>query len=482
MDWNRAERATPGRGYTLTIYGSRFSNHRFTAKERYEDCLFAELAEFSRSIFESEVSFNRVTFSQGANFTGAIFKRGASFIDCRFEAPGKAPEAPCATFSNCQFWYQAWFWKSSFEGKADFSQTNIRKGQPPHERIPDNGRANFSWCRFEGDAELSQLWIEGPAYFWGTRFLREANLYALRFESSADFEGTRWKVCVSVWEIPMLFHRLLKIGILHPDAEMNGYANFIGVKNEAELTRKLKDLPSAHDIQKIILPMWNRLALPMFSDQEVDFSGVSAANASSVRFIGVNLGKAKLADSSLALAQFDDVVWARQKMFAARRKRSAIYDESASTDITNVKRVGRFYHDIRVSYQGKKQPDLAGDFYYGEMEMRRLSQSRFIRRISLTAWFKYLNGYGENYAFSLILLAVIVLVLFPALYMAAGLERRNPLLALLHSLEVVTFLKEGSQPASTGIAVRFIEGFERVLGALQLGLSLAAIKRKFERG
>jgi hypothetical protein len=64
------------------------------------------------------------------------------------------------------------------------------------------------------------------------------------------------------------------------------------------------------------------------------------------------------------------------------------------------------------------------------------------------------------------------------LYLATGVS--NPATAELHSLEAVTFLKADT-PASTSVATRFIEGFERLAVAVQLGLFLPAIKRKFVR-
>jgi uncharacterized protein YjbI with pentapeptide repeats len=465
--------ATPSR--TGLIKDSQFNKRDFSEPENFTECCFEKPADFSEATFHAAANFHRVNFSHGANFKGAVFEQGASFTDCTFA---------WARFSLSQFWYQAWFWKSLFKGEVDFSHATIRKGQTPHKRITDNGRANFSWCRFEGDTNLSQLWIEGPAFFWGTRFLTKANLYALRFEAGAHFEGTPWRVCVSRQEIPECFDELLKIGVLHPDAEWIGprtmYANFIGVQTAEQLVSKLNQHLPPDAIERV-RRLWMDLAQPMFSNQLVNFSGMSAADASSVRFSGVNLSRAMLADSAIAAAQFDDVEWDTRKMFATHRRRSAIWDEGAAREPQQFAAVGRFYHDVRVSYERKNQSELAGDFYYGEIEMRRRSQPWFIRSISLAAWFKYLSGYGENYVLSLIWLAVFVLLLCPGLYVAAGFARGDPVRSLLHSLEVVTFLKEPNQATPEIVAVRVIEGFERVLVALQLGLFLLGIKRKFMR-
>jgi hypothetical protein len=86
----------------------------------------------------------------------------------------------------------------------------------------------------------------------------------------------------------------------------------------------------------------------------------------------------------------------------------------------------------------------------------------------------------SSYALPLLWLAAVVLLLCPALYVAAGCAARNPVQAVLHSLEVVTFLKESGPNATSLMTVRFVEG-ERILSVALLGLFVPAIQRKFAR-
>jgi uncharacterized protein YjbI with pentapeptide repeats len=433
---------------------------------------FAEPADFRGARFPSRAYFEGVDFRAGANFQGAVFEQGATFFDCRFAQ---------ANFSWCRFNYQAYFWRSHFEGEADFSQALILKGPNAPAGFLNNGEANFSWAWFGGEAKFARVRIEGPAYFWATRFRSLADLSDIRFESDARFEGAPWRVCVSRLELGSLYDELVRRGVLHPDPETSDgrFANFLGVESEEQLVRRMGGALPA-DAVEAVRRLWTERAQPMFSDRGAWLTGVTAANPSQVLFTGVNLGRVRIAGSGLAGARFEDVEWDHRRVFGALRRRSAAYDERECRERRDYETVCGFYHDLRVSYEQKNRLETAGDFYYGEMEMRRMRQPRLWRAVSLTAWFKYLSGYGENYALALAWLAAVVLVLCPALYIAAGFGQRNPVQAVLHSLEVVTFLKE-SGPAAAIIPVRFVEGVERVLAAALLGLFLPAIQRKFSR-
>jgi hypothetical protein len=83
----------------------------------------------------------------------------------------------------------------------------------------------------------------------------------------------------------------------------------------------------------------------------------------------------------------------------------------------------RVYRAIRIGYESRKDYARASDFYFGEMEMRRLAiQAGSWHRgvLSPTTWYGLLSGYGERWAHALGWFAAVVLV-SAALYASAGL-------------------------------------------------------------
>lgn len=348
---------------------------RVITESEFRNRVFTEPVDYRGALFTSPAKFDTVDFRGGANFQGAVFEQGAYFFDCHFTS---------AEFSWCRFLYQAYFWRCRFEGLlADFSQALVLKGPNPPATYLHNGEANFSWACFNADANLARLRVEGPAFFWGTRFKAAADLSDVRFDGNARFEGTPWRVCVSRQEVAEFYDQLVSIGVLHLDPETSDgrFANFVGVETVEQLLSKLNGRLPVHALE-IVRQLWIDRALRMFSDQGATLTGASAAHASAVHFSGVNLNRALIADSGLAKAQFDDVEWSRRKMFGTRRRRSAVYDESLSREPRAYAIVGSFYHDIRLNYEQRNEPELARDFYYGEMETRCLSPdfSRVVRQ------------------------------------------------------------------------------------------------------
>lgn len=150
--------------------------------------------------------------------------------------------------------------------------------------------------------------------------------------------------------------------------------------------------------------------------------------------------------------------------------------------------LGKLYYELRLNHEEKGLFDEAIDFLYGEMETKRRSQSIPLRQISLTAWYRYLSAYGARPGLALFWLVAAIFIFFPLLYVVAGLSHDpvDPVKAILHSLEISTFLetpKGATEAARDGvpIAAKFVAGFERLAVPFQAALFALAIQRKFGR-
>jgi hypothetical protein len=97
-------------------------------------------------------------------------------------------------------------------------------------------------------------------------------------------------------------------------------------------------------------------------------------------------------------------------------------------DERNYGLIAEVYQQLKRNYDAKGDYLTAGQWHYGEMEMKRL-HSRWRWRplrwlgqhLSLAALYKYASSYGESYVLPLIWLGV-VLAAFGALYPVVGLE------------------------------------------------------------
>jgi hypothetical protein len=86
--------------------------------------------------------------------------------------------------------------------------------------------------------------------------------------------------------------------------------------------------------------------------------------------------------------------------------------------------IAELYHQLKKNYDECKDYWTAGDFHYGEMEMKCL-RSR-ARNLRLMAWYKYASQYGESYMRPLLGLA-FALIIFTLLFPLVALDRSENL-------------------------------------------------------
>lgn len=458
-------RSAPFRG--KEIMGSDFFRH-----------VFRRAVNFSGAIFKDVADFTEAAFLEKADFKGAVFQQGVSFFGGTFHGD--------ADFSWCRFVDKAYFWRTHFSGKTTFLQATVQPSdQSQTSGFLYPGEANFSWAFFSDQTDFYRTHFHGPTYFWRTVFGAGVTFTEAKFESSVVFEGTEDEVCIARRDFTSrsLFDLLLSRGIIWLDRETEGYhdyAHFNSIGTREALRHRLEREGFQADQAAEIEAVWQRYAKKMFtSSDDVSFENVVFQKPDHARFMRVNLDKCLFSGSNIDQVDFTDVRWDERSTFLWLSKRRAVRDEHYAETRHNHALVARLYHDLRKNYEASDHYQEAGEFYYGEMEMKRLVQPAILRNISLTAIYKYLSGYGEQHGLALLWLISAVFIFFPALYLASGVAD-EAVRAIVHSLEVSTFL-EGNPGMTEALLGRFIEGCQRILVSLLAGLFVLAIKRKFER-
>src|SRR5438876_54545 len=94
----------------------------------------------------------------------------------------------------------------------------------------------------------------------------------------------------------------------------------------------------------------------------------------------------------------------------------------------NYRLIAELYQRLKKYYDDRRDYWSAGDFHYGELEMKRLHSPhknkvlRWLHRnLGLVACYKYASAYGESYIKPIVSLAFILLI-FALLYPATGLR------------------------------------------------------------
>lgn len=262
---------------------------------------------------------------------------------------------------------------------------------------------------------------------------------------------------------------------------------------------------------------------------EADLSGakLSGANLSGAKLIGANLSGANLSMANLNKTKFDNTnisrcrfllskicnadlinaTWSNSKELdfgkfnPFRHKRKIVYDEVEANDKATWEYVGDIYRQLKINYENKRDFAEAGDFGYGQMEMKRKSMTG-LTRIFCT-FYKWFSGYGEMPSLAAVWL-LLFLLLFPLAYMFNGIEPRTPATklekihygpswsfpnwqavcdfggAFVHTLQVATIQKDKAYQ-SYDHPGRVLEILEVILFPVQITLLVLALKRKFRR-
>jgi uncharacterized protein YjbI with pentapeptide repeats len=536
----------------------------FTGFSDFSLAEFGEAVDFRRTTFEGSAAFLRTVFRQSANFRETVFKGHARFVNAMFCGPTGftlAQFSDDAYFGGSRFLSRALFLDTRFLGTAEFSSCRF------------DGDADFRWGDFKKAAEFTRMKCAAEAdfreasfsesaIFEESTFVRKAIFHKCRFRSIADLSSATFSEDVDLSEADFAkFARLGKcrfgaeVTLLNTrfedacdltDAVFEGDAIFVGARFQKDV-----------DVRRAKFTQDAKFIYARFG-QDADFSSTAFARICDLRgavfhgaatfrdtsfrcdqsvgpgpvfpvarferpertlFYRTYLGQALLHNCDVSRVTFSAVHW----RLRANRKRM-VFDEIvdvkddtatalrpalASPDERNYVLIAEIYQQLKKNYDERRDYWTAGDFHYGEMEMKRRSSPRrnkFLRwlqrNLGLIAWYRYASEYGEDYVLPALWLLVLLLA-FALVYPLVGL---TPGATVAHT--AATSLEQGtgqvglaeaySGPGiTTTVGVAFFQRdlayvpsypWGRLLSWLQLlltytlvALFLLALRRQFRR-
>lgn len=379
-----------------------YAKRRFSRRCIFNRAVFAGSADFSGVVFCEGAIFSEATFLQQANFLGSVFTKEGVFAWATF--------ARGASFFAVKFIEEARFHWARFGQAAIFSGTAF------------GGDARFNSAVFLGDVFFNVIRPTAPS---GATNARHSPIrfpfIATAFEKRADFR----------------------------EATFDGRAEF-------RQTRFREDASGEPGI--------------MLSSARFDKPRL-------VIFYDVYLGQALFHNCDVSEFQFTKVRWRERpngKRMVFEEHKSLRVDQVDTVALLsggsgpvelNYGLIAELYQQLKKNYDDRKDYWTAGDFHYGEMEMKRLATpnpnrvSRWIgakiktwlarenpgglarrakskgysessfhalrqkwhRRMGLAAWYKRASEYGESYGRPLLWLGG-TLVLFMFLFPVSGLR------------------------------------------------------------
>ncbi len=234
----------------------------------------------------------------------------------------------------------------------------------------------------------------------------------------------------------------------------------------------------------------NRIFL---KNASADFSTSNFEHPENVEFVNVDLSKAKLSHclSIDKIGRFEKIEWAEKK-----DGRKAVYDEvKVEKEPENYEFIAEIYRRLRLNYERNLRFAEAGDFYIGEIEMRRKNTKptkNYIEYMVIKNYIGYMvitlynlfSRYGESYKRPIVWMFVVIL-LFALLYMP--IVSWNPfdfkpddIFLFWKYLEksILIFI----QMPPLYVKIDLLVAAERILGLFFTALFVLALRRKFKKG
>jgi hypothetical protein len=389
------------------------------------------------------------------------FPKGVSFVDVHF--------LDNVLLNKTEFNGPLYFWDCRFDARADFFRCKVTASEV-YGRAP--GEVNFSYCLFTQDISIprpvfARAEFAGECFFHRTIFPNGVNFAGAKFTLGAIFEGAESDICISkkVLEATVgddaleIIKMMDRKRILQESAYSDLHYNFDWlIMSDTDLKRRLEEargtLPSPEspsNIQAIdrIISLWcERYSQTMFGvpfgarhvrslpdvQRITTFRGASFGSDTAFRhvnlswclFQGTNLGEVEFLVAHWGKEACG--VFSRWKHNPFKTERLILCDEielarngSSKEHMVRNQELAELYRELRITYDKEGDSTAARDFYYGELEMDRLSRIPVIwRYFSLSNLYRLFAGYSKRDGLALFWLFFFVFILFPLIFARIG--------------------------------------------------------------
>ena len=492
---------------------AEFTDVTFTGSAWFDRATFSSGAVFNGATFGGYTGFERATFSDAADFRDATFSGEAWFdFGATFTGPARFDEA---TFSN-----KAWFGEATFSAEAGFGGATF------------SDEAWFVGATFSDEARFGEVIFERRASFARARFDRARQLGPLlayrglvlddvQFAQPVQIEVSSNGVCCRRARFTGgVQFRLRWASVLLDDTDLAAPSILAGIPrlSSEELAQQEEQIVTTWQ-QELAGEISERPQLMSLRRANVAGLGLSNVSAADCRFAGAhNLDKLRL-ESDVSFAESRSLlVWrggwtwggrqviAEERTWRARPTRSGHrlwmtprwpdWLDEDRPEMLDPGQITGLYRALRKGREDAKDEPGAADFYYGEMEMRRLarrpvhtvggtrvgdaSRGRVERWILTAYWL--VSGYGLRAWRAVAWLAVVTALLAVAFHFAGFTVPPLPVsywTSLLYAFRSTLSLTD-NQVTLTAWGQLF-QAVLRLTGPVLLGLALLALRNRVKR-
>jgi len=443
-----------------------------------ETLLSAAPKDSERKPYLLDVNFQAACFEDAVSFFGVVLKGTSNFNGARFEK--------AVSFRV-------------FDGPAYFQDTRFE------DRVAADGATFNSFVRFDGavfhgDAHLGAT-FRGEVICPGAEFRGYAQFLKASFEGSqglGEFTGKTVNMAMAEFAGPVS----IRADVDHLDL---GSARFRG-RTDIHLQRGVLSMPWA------TFEARSTVSGPGETPPPAKVASVSHAVLGEMAFRDVDLSQCRFVGahnldrlSATGSTRFGSVGnrWQRRTVTADELAWRASVDPGhwkapgwpgeigrPAPPAPRADEVRAVYRDLRKGREDAKDEPSAADFYYGEMEMRRLAGreradggQRGRAEQAILTFYWIVSGYGLRASRATVALLTTIAASSILLWAYGFTPRQSPMRTTLFALESSSSLFR--PPDKTGLHLtytgEFVEIALRLLGPLFFGFILLSLRGRIKR-
>jgi uncharacterized protein YjbI with pentapeptide repeats len=399
----------------VSFKGSTFSKDKKTdfrsAKffgADFSDITFPNQTDFSDTTYEHAATFTGVTFCEEANFYYSVFLQVVYFKYARFQKG--------ADFSEVLFWHIADFSDATFAGKTRFARSG--------HKLSFEGETNII-KDFFGEGRFRRLTLEdGAEVVFDKVNLSQATFLDTNVEDFI-FRDVRWfqpESRMKRWFRDMLVRYIrnrqgapAKLSAFHDEEDIRDRQQWL-------IKRYIRQLEA--QIQAGNQPETAKAESSGESQNGEGQKNPGNANKDSNETKTLISTKPRLTHWDRALYRFRNVVlkWSDRNSSSSSglSREKALWDEFYNViDISekDYEKIAENYRQLVLNYEKRREYDVAENFHFGEMHMRRRRKgasrkwwmpSRWVNGHSI---YGLSSSYGTSYRRALLIFALIFLLL-----------------------------------------------------------------------
>ena len=396
------------------VQGANFYNAKFLAYAGFNDVKFKSGVDFNEVKFEGDVYFNDAKFADNSNFEKSIFAGDVNFYDTEFDGFTNFEESKFkrdAKFNRVRFAKEVYFIKAIFSQEACFDNANFLDETTFTEAIFD-GEVNFKGACFINLTYLCYAKFKGEVFFKEAIFLKGAYFNNSNFAKEVHFDKTiffnkfvlDYVICKENIIIANCFIQSVNIEIFKSDSFFiisNSCIKNIVIQNSIFQKINFNNVLSNSindDLKKIFKK--NEIEIKNESTENIEwnFSGQDLSNFS---FIECDFSVANFLSANIQKTHIDNCIFPIDKV--GRKK---LFNHNTNADDIKLQFT---YQRFKRQFTENHYYQLAQDFHFQEMELRKKISKKVFEKIVLKIYY-FLSRYGTNYLRPFIYLLIWVFI------------------------------------------------------------------------